>query len=286
MSGASVSIYARGTTTLVTLYADSSGNPQSNPVTTSNGLIPAYVIQGSYDLSIVGSNFSATRQWEALYGASVSGLAVNSVGTSQIQSGAVGTAQIANGAITSALFAAGEDPGASYTVQKFLLRKELSYAGGGATVANGQYILGSPNPNTAVPVAYGTDTVAGASIFYLDPTAIGVAGRTLNLYCNQTLVNGYYATGSRAAIPSGASFTTGLYPVTGISSSGFLTLGTVVTGSTAVNSPTVANTLYRSLSGQFAAPAVGYYVFAVTVAGFAVASGNWACIGSIYYSTN
>lgn len=290
VSGASVEVYLRDTTTPASIFQDEAGGtPQSNPVLTVNGKIPAFAAQGSYDLVVTGTNFTATREWEAIRGDSVTNLANNSVGTAQIQNGAIGTTQIADGAISSTKFASGEQPDQAFTSQKFFYREQFGYGGGTGTTPNGVFVIGSSQNATwnTVPVVVGSDQVAGTGMFYFDPSWFAVSGRTLQLFVNQIFANGYSASGvGNTAVPNGATFTTGLYPVTGLGGTGQLTLGSVVTGSTSATAPTTANSIYRSSSGAFAAPTAGFYVVAVNITGFNSTSGNYAIVGSIYYTTS
>lgn len=59
-SGASITVYIAGTTTLASLYSDNGVTAASNPVTTnSKGQANFYVTDGVYDLYVSGSNITA-----------------------------------------------------------------------------------------------------------------------------------------------------------------------------------------------------------------------------------
>lgn len=124
---------------------------------------------------------------------------------------------------------------------------------------------GDPLPITGTAVAYPW------GVFYLDPADFPtVDGLTTKLRLRaQVLVN--------AVAPSG-NYTFGLYPVTTPAGAGAgltnKTLGTVVTGSTALISSPALNSNNQVASADFAIPAAGYYVIGLVTSGNVAASSH------------
>jgi hypothetical protein len=69
VSGASVFVYQRGTSTQVPVYdASSGGDIIAQPLRTQRGEIEGWVDAGSYDLAVSLGNNAYTKQWEAYRG--------------------------------------------------------------------------------------------------------------------------------------------------------------------------------------------------------------------------
>jgi hypothetical protein len=120
----------------------------------------------------------------------------------------------------------------------------------GSTAAS---TLTLPNSTTGV-----TDN--GVAVVYLNPADYAAAPRT-------TYFNISASCAVNATAPA-ATFTIGLYPVTAVAgATGVIgaTLGTVVAGSTIAFPTPALSTLSNGTSGDFAAPAAGYYALGVVV---------------------
>lgn len=66
LSGASIMVYERGTTTEVDVYATASGgSPLSQPLSSVNGHINGWVEEGSYDIYVEYGGSNYTHAWEA-----------------------------------------------------------------------------------------------------------------------------------------------------------------------------------------------------------------------------
>jgi hypothetical protein len=73
VSGASVYVYIRGTTTQQPVYETAvSVTPLAQPLRTVRGEIEGWVDEGSYDLSVSWGSSAYTKQWEAWFGSTIS----------------------------------------------------------------------------------------------------------------------------------------------------------------------------------------------------------------------
>lgn len=102
---------------------------------------------------------------------------------------------------------------------------------------------------------------------YLDPADHAVTGLT-----TRYRVRGVWITNTQAAPAITCTF--GLYPVAtaaGAADVVSMTLGTVVTGSTAAIASPAVSTRNQAVSGDFTAPAAGYYALSVVTSGTPVA---------------
>lgn len=123
-----------------------------------------------------------------------------------------------------------------------------------------------------VAAVSGTGTLYPQGVFYFDPADYGTIGSlTTKLRLRAFLhVNDVAPTGN---------FTFGLYPITRPATSGgagldIFTLGTVVTGSSvAINTP-AADSSSQGSSGDFAAPAAGWYCIGVVTTATVAASSH------------
>jgi hypothetical protein len=122
----------------------------------------------------------------------------------------------------------------------------------------GDLAITSPSPTSA--------GFQGAP-WHFDPADVAAAGRTAKLRLSASIITN--------AVAPGITMTVGLYPVTpSYGSSGSFTTwtyGTVVAGSTLAPAPG-ANANASATSGDFTAPAAGFYVAAVAFSG-ALAAG-------------
>jgi hypothetical protein len=132
----------------------------------------------------------------------------------------------------------------------------------------GTFILGKDFANSqgAGTPAGNAGAVASNFVFYLDP-ADRLVGARINKYRvrAQVIVN---------AVAPTTNWTVGLYPVTSFAGGSgnppiINTLGAVITGSTIVFTAPALNTQTQSNSGDFNAPAAGFYVLAVVNSGSA-----------------
>lgn len=129
----------------------------------------------------------------------------------------------------------------------------------GSSAAAGTYPLGSQE--AAMTAA--SDGIQARSIFYFDPAdhdASAIVARTTKLR-----VRAFVMTNSTAP---GTTFTVGLYPVSAVTGTDpDATLGTVTSGSTVAVATPALSTRNQGNSGDFTAPAAGYYALAVVLAG-------------------
>ena len=152
----------------------------------------------------------------------------------------------------------------------FSTYKELRTGSGTASApAAGTYVI--PTDASSGGPGIAAVPVVATYAFYFDP-----ADRTANTRTTQYRLRAQVITN---AVAPATNWTIGLYPVAtwgGASGSAptVLTLGTVVTGSTvAVNAP-AATTASQGNSGDFTAPAAGWYVFGVVNSGAAAAGSS------------
>jgi hypothetical protein len=135
----------------------------------------------------------------------------------------------------------------------------------------GTFLLGAGT--TGVGVEHGGAT-AGLAAFYLTPTDYEespVNKRTVKLNVQASVI-------TNATAPT-ITFTVGLYPVSaaaGGETAVTLTLGSVVTGSTAVFTSPGKETLTEAASGLFACPSAGFYALGVVTSGGAAAKSSAA----------
>ena len=110
---------------------------------------------------------------------------------------------------------------------------------------------------------------AGSAVHYIDPGLETANTRTTYYNLSATaLVN--------ATAPT-VTFTVGLYPVTAVAGAAAtlsVTLGTVTAGSTVAFTSPALDSLNHGVSGDFAAPAAGFFALAVVVSGSAAASSS------------
>jgi hypothetical protein len=136
--------------------------------------------------------------------------------------------------------------------------------------AAGTYLMATSGGGTLTPVP----NAAQGYVFYFDP-----ADRTANTRGNKYRVRGQVIVN---AVAPTTNWTIGLYPVAtwgGASGSSptVATLGTVVAGSTIAFNAPAANSQNQGNSGDFTAPAAGYYVLAVVNSG-AAAVGSFVSV--------
>lgn len=101
----------------------------------------------------------------------------------------------------------------------------------------------------------------GYGVFYFDPADFTAGSRTTKLRLRVALM-------TNATAPA-ATFTVGLYPVSAVAGGTFIsltaTLGTVVAGSSVTFTTPSASTRSQGNSGDFPAPAAGFYVLGVVL---------------------
>lgn len=157
-----------------------------------------------------------------------------------------------------------DDYETAFSALKHLIAKAIILQAPAASGAN-PYLLVDGNSSSGVTPSGGT---AGLAVFYLDPTAYAAGSRTTYYRIAASCV-------TNATAPA-ASFTVGMYPVTASgganSSTVSLTLGTVVTGSTASFSTPPASSSSNQASTNFTAPAAGYYALGTTTSGSSAAN--------------
>jgi hypothetical protein len=125
-----------------------------------------------------------------------------------------------------------------------------------ATVtAAGTYVIGTKENAAEIVAPAG---VGHSAIFYLDPASYTAGSRTTKYRVEVTYVS--------RGVTTGRTTTFGLYPVTSVAT-GVITPGVVTSGSTVAFANPAINTLSQSNSGDFTAPAAGYYFFGAAVAG-------------------
>jgi hypothetical protein len=139
------------------------------------------------------------------------------------------------------------------------------------TVYRGGMILGSTAgaatylmlPQAGTLLNADATSQSAVPVIYLDPADYAVTGRATKYRVRATLL-------SNANAPT-VNFTVGLYPLTGVAGATSLqitpTLGTVTSGSTVAFTAPSASSTNQSNSGDFTAPAAGYYALAVAVSG-------------------
>lgn len=121
---ATVSVYARGTANLQTIYPqEAGGSAKANPFVVTDGIVSFWAVPGKYDVHIHDNAVPAvvadrTVAWDAMPYDDVKGLtfvddgsvdagliAADAVGASEIGANAVGTVEIADAAVTRAKLA-------------------------------------------------------------------------------------------------------------------------------------------------------------------------------------
>jgi hypothetical protein len=145
------------------------------------------------------------------------------------------------------------------------------------TAAAGGTFLMSGGPTTNAAATVGTVGAAGTAAwaFYLDPADWTANARTTRLRLRAQMVTNNVAPATNFAV--------GLYPVTTVGaasgSDAGVNTGAVITGSQATFvTPAAATAVSPVSSGDFNAPAAGYYIFAVAISA-AMAAGSRATIG-------
>lgn len=157
-----------------------------------------------------------------------------------------------------------DSPEAAFSTYKTLIERQGANVSGGAAT----YML--PGPGSVNAQAAPTD--AHPYIFYFDP-----ADYTAGSRATKFRVRAQYLTN---AVAPGTTWTVGLYPVAtyGGASGAFpqvSTLSAVVAGSTVAFATPGATTRSQGNSGDFAAPAAGYYVLAIVNSGIAAAGAQY-----------
>ena len=135
----------------------------------------------------------------------------------------------------------------------------------------GTYLLGAGTAGAGVEH---TAATAGLSAFYLNPADYeesSVNKRTVKLVLQATCLTN--------AVAPAITFTIGLYPVSaagGAEAAVLITLGAVVTGSTAAFATPAKETLIEAASSAFVCPSAGLYALGVVVSGSAAAKSSAA----------
>lgn len=144
----------------------------------------------------------------------------------------------------------------------------ISDAGGAGT----RILL--PN-STSFPLFGGN--VSPNGIFYFDPARYASTGKTLKLDLLAQLFTNVNA--------PAATFTFGLYPVTAVGGiadqNSITTLGAVIAGSTIAFAAPAANTPGHGESGDFAAPAAGFYAIGLVQSAGITADAAVICLGQV-----
>lgn len=106
VTGADVYVYDAGTTDEVTVYsAETGGGTLAQPVTTTSGVIPGWVPEGSYDLAYSYGAVTGTRRWNPVVGGNPL-LAADSVGAAELEADSVGNSEIQDGSVRAQELAA------------------------------------------------------------------------------------------------------------------------------------------------------------------------------------
>jgi hypothetical protein len=121
------------------------------------------------------------------------------------------------------------------------------------------YVLAGDGPTTFILAV----SSGAAATVYFDPADYAITGRTTKYRLRVT----YVTNGTQ----SGQTATVGLYPVSSVSGAG-ATLGVVTAGSTVAFANPAINTLSQGNSGDFTAPAAGYFAIGVATSGAFAAS--------------
>jgi hypothetical protein len=118
-------------------------------------------------------------------------------------------------------------------------------------VTSGGVVYTIASPGVTASAANGAAAMNG--MFYFDPADFTASGRSTKLRLRAT----YVPNGTQ----TGQTSTLGLYPVTAVTN-GAVTVGTVTSGSTVAFANPAINTLNQNNSGDFTAPAAGFYTVA------------------------
>lgn len=246
------------------------GTTTTNPLTSdSSGRFNAWVAQGPHNLVLSGAGITTTTTaWDAAPGnldanyvtstilssdASVDGN--RAVGTNHLKANAVTLAKL-NADVTT-------DYGYAYSTLKHIATRSGQVV---AATGAGTYVL-----LEGVAPVLATAATAGLSVFHVDPADYAAGSRVTTGKVKLTLL-------TNAAAP-GITFTAGLYPVTasaggnGVNS---ITLGAVVTSSTAAIATPALSTLSNAVSADFTVPAAGYYALGVVTSGSTAANSTVA----------
>jgi hypothetical protein len=160
-----------------------------------------------------------------------------------------------------------EDYEGAFGFKKHLLAASTRLDAPGA----GTFLLGAASTGAGVAA---TGATAALSAFYLNPADYeesSVNKRTVKLNVQATFLTN--------AVAPAVSFTVGLYPVTGVAGAEnavSVTLGSVVSGSTAVATTPPKELGQEFSSGLFTCPTAGFYALAVLVSGTAAAKSSTA----------
>jgi hypothetical protein len=145
--------------------------------------------------------------------------------------------------------------------------------------STGTFLLGAGSTGAGVEH---TGATAGLSALYLNPADYeesAVNKRTVKLNVQATVVTN--------AVAPGVTFTVGLYPVSaaaGGEAAVSLTLGSVVSGSTAAFTTPAKETLTEAGSGLFVCPSAGFFALAVVTSGSATTKSSVAIRASLQLS--
>jgi hypothetical protein len=121
----------------------------------------------------------------------------------------------------------------------------------------------------ATSLALASATGSGSGVVYIDPADIAYGALTTKYRVQASCL-------TNATAPA-ITFTVGLYPVSAVAGGAgavSITLGTVATGSTVVFTTPSSSTRSNGNSGDFAAPAAGYYALGVVASGSQAANSN------------
>ncbi len=168
-----------------------------------------------------------------------------------------------------------EDYEGAYGYKKHLLSQSTRLDAPGA----GTFLLGAGT--TGVGVA-SSGATAGLAAFYLNPADYeesAVNKRTVKLNMQATAIAN--------AVAPGITFTVGLYPVSasaGAEAVVSLTLGSVISGSTAAFTTPAKETLSEVASGLFVCPSAGFFAMAVVASGSATAKSSTVIRASLQLS--
>lgn len=216
------------------------------------------------NVSKVQENFDAIETWAA-GGIGTDNIAANGVGTSEIADLAVTAGKVAANTLTDAQFAAAAGMYSSYRTIGQVTGVVVPSVMAGADhlmLASGPLTETTDSPSLTAPT------------LYIDSADYAITGRTTNMRVRTVLhVN---------SVAPAVTITFGLYPITaagGAAGNNQLTLGAVVSGSTAVFTTPSASTSNQAVSTDFALPANGHYALGVAVS--AAGAANCRMIASL-----
>lgn len=172
---------------------------------------------------------------------------------------AIGTAHIQDGAVTNAKLATSLTSDYEYAFSSYrMIRGVSSYFT--PSTSGGTYLL-SENAMISNPAALAANP--GMMTFYFDPADYAATPRTTRLRVRVACL-------TNATAPT-VTTTVGLYPITATAGASTayvqVTMGTVVSGSTVTFANPGALSRNQGGSGDFVAPAAGYYALGIVVSG-------------------